>query len=80
MNKSFKNKASESGYKFGKFCVGFGVLIILFSLPFICNDYGDSPINVYGATACITGYIIYQYGFYRTGGNYDEDEEWEKNK
>ena len=75
----FKSKASEYGYYFGKFCEGFGVLLLLLSLPFICNDTGELPINIYASISGILGFLIYWYGVRRTGGikdNEEENDEW----
>jgi hypothetical protein len=71
--KEFKNKARKYGYIFGETCVGIGLLIVLFSIPFICIDKGDAILNWKAIGVMIFGFLMHWYGVYRTGGNIYED-------
>jgi hypothetical protein len=74
----FKNNASKYGFYFGQFCGYLGTIILLLSLPFICSDFGDFPINISGCIVALIGTILNRYGVWRTGGiinaeNYEDD-------
>ena len=65
--KTFRNKAQKNGYIFGKVCIHIGVMLILLSTCVMTNDTG-CPINILGVTMITLGYILFRYGYYRTGG------------
>jgi hypothetical protein len=65
----FKNKASKLGFYFGRLVGGLGVIVMITSLPFICNDFGDKIISIKGAVSALAGFLMYWYGEYRTGGD-----------
>jgi hypothetical protein len=66
----FKNNASKYGFYFGRFCVGIGAILILISIPLICNDTGERPINFRFILLSLVGLAIHYFGIYRTGGRF----------
>lgn len=66
--KKFRNKTQRNGYIFGKVCMNIGVLLVLFSTCIMTNDSG-CPINMSGVIMITLGFILFKYGYYRTGGN-----------
>lgn len=71
--RNFKSKAQKYGYMFGETCIGIGILIALFSIPFICIGKEDAILNWKAIGVMIFGFILHWYGVYRTGGDIYED-------
>lgn len=67
---NFKNKAQKYGFIFGQFCINIGILIMMFSIPFIANDFVTTKpaLNTIPCIVCIIGFFIHVYGMKRCGG------------
>lgn len=67
----FKNKAERNGYIFGNVCRFVGALSTLITLFLLPNE--KIYINKRMIIPAIISFLVFYYGFWRTGGTHNHD-------
>lgn len=66
----FKNNAQKYGFIFGQVCINLGILMMMFCVPLIANDFVTTKpaLNTVPCIVFVIGFLIHVYGIKRCGG------------